>query len=101
MHPTGTECAPMAAKRRSGPPRERHALRWRRENLLLVVGLALVAALGWSYAPDLSEFVARWRGDPSYSHGFLVPLFAGLLLWLRREQNPGLVWQPNLWGLLC
>lgn len=28
--------------------------------------------------------VERWRSDPQYSHGFLVPLFSAYLLWSRR-----------------
>jgi exosortase len=28
----------------------------------------------------------KWYTDPQYSHGFLVPIFAAVLLWLRRER---------------
>jgi exosortase len=44
----------------------------------------LVLILGWVYWPTLSELMTRWGSDPRYSHGFLVPLFAGYLLWVRR-----------------
>ena len=40
------------------------------------------AAIGWSFWPTLAEFMyEKWVGDPQYSHGFLVPLFSGFLLW--------------------
>lgn len=31
----------------------------------------------------------RWANEPDYSHGFLVPAFAIVLLWLRREMVSG------------
>lgn len=49
------------------------------------IGVGLVAAaLAWSWWPSLREMAVRWSGDPRYSHGFLVPIFAGYLLWTRR-----------------
>jgi exosortase len=53
-----------------------------------VVTLAMVAGLGaailWSYWPTLAELAERWAIDPQYSHGFLVPVFAAVILWVRR-----------------
>jgi exosortase len=40
----------------------------------------------------------RWSHDPQYSHGFLVPVFAGVVLWHRRERMPRAL-QPCWWGL--
>lgn len=65
----------------------------------LILCLALVACLTWSYWPTLGDIIERWAHDPSYSHGFLVPLFAGYLLWLRREQLKGYTPAPSVWGL--
>ena len=47
---------------------------------------ALWAALAWAYWPILRELADRWSHDPRYSHGFLVPCFAAVLLWQRRGQ---------------
>ncbi len=42
----------------------------------------------------------RWWSDPQYSHGFLVPGFAAVLLWVRRPLRPrGAEARPNWWGL--
>jgi exosortase len=39
----------------------------------------------------LSAIVRKWSVDDQYSHGFLVPIFAVVLLWLRRNlYEPGL-----------
>jgi exosortase len=32
------------------------------------------------------KLVADWWDDPNYSHGFLVPLFSGWLVWRRRRE---------------
>lgn len=45
--------------------------------------LPAVAAVGFAYAflPTVEWMADKWTGDPQYSHGFLVPLFSGYLLW--------------------
>jgi exosortase len=59
------------------------------------------AALLWSVWPSLGKMAECWSSDPRYSHGFLVPLFAVYLLWLRRDMvvpaTPRAVW----WGVLA
>jgi exosortase len=59
-----------------------------RPRRLLLAGSA--AGLGalclWSYWPTLCVTGSRWVRDPEYSHGYLVPAFAVLLLWLRRAR---------------
>jgi exosortase len=63
------------------------------------IGVVAALALLWVYWPTLSELTGQWGDDPRYSHGYLVPLFAGYLLWARR----GLLWadslRPSWWGL--
>jgi exosortase len=60
------------------------------------VGLLAAAAL-WSYWTTLEHLVDRWWVDPQYSHGFLVPVFAVLILWLKKPAE--LAWKPSPWGL--
>jgi len=45
----------------------------------------------------------KWATDPQYSHGFLVPLFAAVLLWLRRARIKGKTLKPAPAGiaLIC
>ncbi|HVS38293.1 MAG TPA: exosortase/archaeosortase family protein [Gemmataceae bacterium] len=42
----------------------------------------------WSYWPALLAVEGRWAHDPQYSHGFLVPFFALLVLWRKRTSFP-------------
>jgi exosortase len=64
---------------------------------LAVGGLAV--ALLWVFWPSLADMAGAWLGSSQYSHGFVVPLFAGYLLWARREKLAGAGLRPSLWGL--
>jgi exosortase len=46
------------------------------------------------------EMARRWTVEPTYSHGYLVPLFAVYFLWARRERLDPAQLHPNWWGLL-
>ncbi|MFO0964509.1 MAG: exosortase/archaeosortase family protein [Gemmataceae bacterium] len=59
----------------------------------------LAVCLAWSYWPTFADIVERWSSDPSYSHGFLVPLFAAYLLWVRRARFEKDRLQPSVYGL--
>ena len=49
-------------------------------------GWLLAALLVLLYWPILQKLVTDWWDDPNYSHGFLVPVFSGYLIWQRRAQ---------------
>jgi exosortase len=42
----------------------------------------------------------RWHRDPQYSHGYLVPAFALVLLWLRRDRLAPVAPAFSGWGAL-
>ncbi len=59
-----------------------------------------IIALILVYLPVIYELVLTWYGDPNYSHGFLVPIISGYLIWKKRQelseiekstQNSGLI----------
>lgn len=54
----------------------------------------------WAYWPTLLELAATWSNNPQYQHGFLVPVFAAFLLYLRRDKLDTDAMRPSLWGLL-
>jgi len=69
----------------------------RRYRLHLLGTVCLLFAV---YFPILRSMADQWWDDPNYSHGFLVPVIAGFLVYLRRDQlrtatvapwNPGLI----------
>ena len=51
-----------------------------------IVGLSLIGAvIVASNFATIAHLVGRWSREPDYSHGFLVPIFSGWLLWQRRN----------------
>ncbi len=61
--------------------------------------MAVVGAIGLSYTGPLSGLARRWASEPDYSHGFLVPVFAAYLLWIRRKSFNLAYDQGSWWGL--
>jgi exosortase len=59
----------------------------------------LLTALLWSSWTTLTAMADRWERDPQYSHGFLVPVFALVVLWHRGDLLKKATWQPCLLGL--
>jgi exosortase len=64
--------------------------------------LTLAVPLGclfWAYWTTLLELGQTWKSNPQYSHGYLVPGFAVLLLWLRRDRLDVAALKPSFWGI--
>jgi exosortase len=57
----------------------------------------ILAALYWGIVRDL---VTQWWNDANYSHGFIVPVFSGYLIWRERDRLRALVPRGTAWGLL-
>ncbi|MFO0848045.1 MAG: exosortase/archaeosortase family protein [Gemmataceae bacterium] len=55
-----------------------------RRTVLLPMAGGMLALVGWAYWSVLAGLANKWESDPQYSHGYLVPLFSLVLLWLRR-----------------
>src|SRR6266576_4007940 len=49
-------------------------------------GLAIAGLVAALYGPVLTQMVVQWWKDPDYSHGFVVPLFVGFVLYQRRPK---------------
>jgi exosortase len=47
-----------------------------------------IALFIWMYRNTISDLFVAWQSEDDYSHGFLVPPFALLMLWVRRESLP-------------
>src|SRR5438132_4942026 len=58
--------------------------------------LVLLLATHWT---TFNRMADRWAHDPQYSHGFIVPLFALVVLWSRREMLKQSAWKPAWAGL--
>jgi exosortase len=71
---------------------------------LLAPALTLAAppllCLLWAFWPTLADLAQTWNTNPQYNHGFLVPVFAAILLWMRRDRLDVAALRPSAWGLL-
>jgi len=63
------------------------------------MGAVIIALLTALYAPILGRLLRQWSTDPDWSHGFLVPLFTGFLIWRRRNQLAEIPIRPSWAGL--
>jgi exosortase len=69
-----------------------------RRFLTIVLPLSALA-LVWAYWTSLADMAWRWSHDPQYAHGYLVPGFAAVLLWLRRDRLAAGSLEPCWQGL--
>lgn len=66
----------------------------------LLVVVAVLSALLWSYWPTFTGLWADWQEDANYSVGQLVPVAALYVLWHQRARLRGIAICPNWWGAL-
>lgn len=59
--------------------------------------LLIALLLGAVYYRVLGKLVRDWWEIPDFSHGFLVPLFVGYLLWVKRKRLQETTLSPS-WG---
>ena len=57
--------------------------------------IAAAALTGWAFLPTLEWMADKWASDPQYSHGFLVPLFSGYLLWRAAKAGQLTLGRPS------
>lgn len=62
-------------------------------------GVLIVLTLAM-YGPILGHLVGNWWQNPDYSQGFLVPVFAGYVLWRQRGRLSQVSLQPSNFGLV-
>ena len=55
------------------------------EPAVLAAWLVAAAAFVWFYWSSIRHLVHVWWTQEDYGHGFVVPIFAVVLLWLRRD----------------
>ncbi|HEX7771274.1 MAG TPA: exosortase [Pyrinomonadaceae bacterium] len=68
-------------------------------------GLAIGFAIAFAYATVMAKLFRDWWNDENYSHGLLIPIIIGYILWTQREKLARVpVNSSILWGgaaILC
>src|SRR5262245_24871021 len=62
-------------------------------------GVPWLLAFGLLYGSTLLKLARDWQTNPTYSHGFVVPLIALYLLWCQRDRLNRLPIAASAWGL--
>jgi exosortase len=64
------------------------------------VTAGLAGIMAWVFQDLLSNCVSRWTTEPQYSHGFIIPMMAVGLGWMRRSHIPPGDARSHISGLL-
>ena len=59
----------------------------------------LLLLTGYLYLNIVPALVMDWWNDPNFSHGFIVPIFSGFLVWQNRARLAALPVRPSWLGL--
>jgi exosortase len=74
---------------------------WRESSVAVIFSVAIfVAAFTALYFDAIRGMVLDWYNDENYSHGFLIPVISGYILWQRREEIAAVEAKPSLFGLV-
>src|SRR5262249_43299376 len=66
---------------------------------IALVAAIFIAVMGTLYSAILRDLVWQWWDDANYSHGFLVPVFSGFIVWQRRKELAALPQHGSWMGL--
>ncbi len=73
--------------------------RFRPSGLTLAAWGVLTAIFVLTYAGALRLMIGVWWREPDYGHGFVVPVFSLVLLWLRRDMMDPLPRRGSWWAV--
>jgi len=62
--------------------------------------ICMAGLIAWLYGPVFRELWEVWETDPSYSHGFLIPIVAGYMIWIKWTPLSRTDRAPSFWGAL-
>ena len=66
--------------------------------IIFKYGLISILAIGLYY-PELHSMVSDWADKKEYSHGFLIPLISGYVMWTKRNTLRNTPITPDIKGL--
>ena len=62
--------------------------------------IVVAAGTALLYNEILRKLIYDWSNNPNFSHGFLVPLFSGYVVWASRDKLAKLPSKPSVIGLV-
>lgn len=64
-----------------------------------LLGALILVLVIWAYWSTLVDLRDRWEADPQYTQGYIIPVLAVGVLWLRRRSMPSAA-NFSWWGVL-
>ena len=58
----------------------------------------LAAAVVAVFGPTLAILARQWWEDPNYSHGLVIPLLCGYIIWRQKDDLASAPSKPSTWG---
>jgi hypothetical protein len=81
---------------------KQEALGWGSLGVSIYVKVFVIGGLLWYlFREELDGIIHRWVSDPSWSHGFLIPLFSLYFLNQRKKEILRIQAKSNYLGLFC
>lgn len=71
-----------------------------RASRALLIGIVCTGALWFVFRDGLREMLDVWLTREEYSHGLLIPLIAGFLVWQKQAELAALTFRPAWTGAL-
>jgi len=91
--PIGNQRAPQAASAEFNGLGGSSSLLWG------LLGVGVVALLGFLYRDSFSYLFEQWMENEDYGHGIFVPFISLALIWWRRERILAAGLAPTWWGI--
>jgi exosortase len=71
-----------------------------KNKIILFIKFGIVSMLAlFLYFPELRSMVIDWSDKKEYSHGFLIPLVSGYVIWTKRDMLRNMPVMPDIKGL--
>ncbi len=68
-------------------------------SVYLQIGL-LIVSFGLLFHHTIAKLIRDWSIDDNYSHGFLIPLITGYMIWEKREKLSNYASKPQNLGII-
>ncbi|MDQ3959438.1 MAG: exosortase [Pseudomonadota bacterium] len=75
---------------------------WRTSRRGWLLPIIMGVSIGFTFYDGIEAIIRQWHASEEYSHGYLIPLISGFLVWQKRDQLARLQFSGSWTGwLVC